>query len=479
MKFNRQLPVLSVAPRAPAFELDPVIPSEFVSKGLSLKQFFSIASAHRYAALIIVLAVTLPTAAIVKFVIPRTYSATATLMVDSEISDRNNNVNAAMLASYQSTRIQLMQSPKVLMPVIETLHLTSDEDYTKDYRGDPALLPYHVMEGLNKNLEIEPGALGSELLNVTALAKTPIKAAEIANLVSEVYADQEPGPAAERAKRYSQQLAELKNKVTAAQEQVTAFRQRTGVAPDLTAQNDVESALLSTLEQRFQEAQNQRRAAEVKAASDQTTGSGFQDSTVARELRAKVNTLESQLAQLSSTLGSQHPKVLELKSELDATRKSLQGETTSYSSQTSADLSAARQLEGKLRAAVEEQRLKVLSFRKVQEEGSKYLLELESAQSVYKRALDGYDEIMFTSGGHGTNVKFVSRAVPPLIAAKPDKVKIMGAALAIGLLLGLLGPMIYELMFNRRIRCADDMERSFEIPVLVELDAIPRGLSTA
>ena len=456
----------------------PAIPSEFTNIGLSFNQFFAIAFAHKIATVIIVLLITLPMAVIVKFVLPRTYSATATLMVDSEISDRAN-ANPAVLASYQSTRIQLMESPKVLMPVIEKLRLTEDPEYTKGYRGDPTLLPYHVMDALSKNLEIEPGVLGSEILSVTASAKSPIKAAAIANSVSEVYADQEPGPAAERAKRYAQQITELKNKVALAQEQVTAFRQRTGVAPDLTAQNDVEATLLNTLEQRYQEAQNQRRAAEVSAGSEQTVGSLFQGSPMARDLRAKVELLESQLAQLSSTLGSQHPKVLELKSQLSSTRRSLAAETTTYSTQTSADLFAARQLEAKLRAAVEEQRLKVLNFRKIQGEGSKYVLELESAQTVYKRALDGYDAIMFTSGGHGTNVKFVSRAVPPLVASKPDKIKLMGGSLAIGLFLGLLGPMTYELLFNRRIRCADDMERSFAVPVLIELDALPRGLSTA
>jgi len=479
LRSNRQLPVLAAAQiRPPAYDSEPAIPAEFVNVGLSLRQFSAIAHAHRYTTLAILLAVILPTAAVVKFVLPRTYSATTTLMVDSEITDRGN-VSPALLTSYQQTRIQLMESPKVLMPVIEKLQLDKQKSYVSGYHGDPKLLPFHVMQVLTKNLEIEPGALGSELLTVTALADNPIEAADIANAVSDVYADQEPGPAAERAKRYAQQLTELKAKVNAAQEQVTAFRQRTGVAPDLTAQNDVEAALLNTLEQRYQEAQNQRRSAEVKAGSGQTTGSGFQDSPLARELRAKLNTLESQLAQMSSTLGPQHPKVVELKSELDATRTALRGETSTYSSQTSTDLAAARELEAKLKSAVEEQRLKVLNFRKVQEEGNKYLLELESAQTVYKRALDGYDQIMFSSGGHGTNVKVVSPAVPPLTAAKPDKLKIMGGALFLGLLFGLLGPLAYDLLFDRRIRCPDDIERSFDIPVLVELGALPTSVGIA
>ena len=182
---------------------------------------------------------------------------------------------------------------------------------------------------------------------------------------------------------------------------------------------------------------------------------------------------------MSSTLGSQHPRVLEMKSELSATRRSLQNESSSYSSQTSADLSGARELEAKLGAAVEQQRVKVLNFKKAQAEGSKYLLEFESAQTVYKRALDGYDAIMFTSGGHGTNVKIVSPAVPPQKAAKPNTLKIMLGMIVLSLLLGLLGPLTYDLLFQRRIRCVDDIERSFDVPVLVELDALPPGLGAA
>jgi capsular polysaccharide biosynthesis protein len=79
---------------------------------------------------------------------------------------------------------------------------------------------------------------------------------------------------------------------------------------------------------------------------------------------------------------------------------------------------------------------------------------------------------MFASGGHTTNVNFVSRAAPPLRATKPNKIKILLMSMVAGLGIGLTGPLGFELLFNRRIRCADDLERSFDIPVLVELDEI-------
>jgi succinoglycan biosynthesis transport protein ExoP len=133
-----------------------------------------------------------------------------------------------------------------------------------------------------------------------------------------------------------------------------------------------------------------------------------------------------------------------------------------------------------LAAAVEEQRTKVLSVRKLQDEGTKYVLELESAQSVYKRALDGYDQIMFATDEHNaTKVNFISRAVPAMKAIKPNKPKLVLLGVVAGLLLGLATPFVYELIFNRRVRCRDDFERGFGVQVLSEFDAINFGPSAA
>jgi uncharacterized protein involved in exopolysaccharide biosynthesis len=102
----------------------------------------------------------------------------------------------------------------------------------------------------------------------------------------------------------------------------------------------------------------------------------------------------------------------------------------------------------------------------------KFELELESAQSVYKRALDGYDQIMFASGGHVANISVVSRAVPPQKATKPNKFKLLILGVMAGIAVGILAPLIYELLINRRIRCRDDFERDFDLPVLMEFDPI-------
>jgi uncharacterized protein involved in exopolysaccharide biosynthesis len=278
------------------------------------------------------------------------------------------------------------------------------------------------------------------------------------------------GPPGERAERYAQQLNELKSKVDQAQQQVTAFHQKNGLIDEGNKTN-VDVVLLATLEGRLLEAQNARRAAEARASGDQSVNDQVLSSTLVQSLKTQLANQESRLAQLSMSYTPQHPDVLESKSQIEAIRRSLASALKSYSANASAGLSVAQRLEQIQQRAVAEQRAKVLANGQLHDDAAKYLLELESAQAVYKRALEGYDQIMFASGGHYTNASFVSRATPPVKASKP---KLLSGFLLGSIAAGMLGlgvPLGYEL-FNRRVRCRDDLERHHGIPVLVEFGAL-------
>jgi succinoglycan biosynthesis transport protein ExoP len=266
--------------------------------------------------------------------------------------------------------------------------------------------------------------------------------------------------------------------VNAAQDQVAAFRQRTGVV-DLSAQRSVESEVLGNMEHRLDDAQNLRRNAEVKSGGHQAVSSGVMQSPMINGLKAQLAAQEVRLAQLTSTLGGQHPKVLELQANIDANKRAIANELNTYSSSATEDVAAAREFERKLEAAIEVQRAKVLAIRARQDEGNKAMLELESAQAVYKRALDGYDEIMFASAGKYNYVNLVSRAAIPLQSSKPNKLKLLIMAMMLSLAAGVAVPAAYELFLNRRIRCMEDLERSFGVPVLIEFDAIGLAASPA
>ncbi len=456
--------------------ITPVIPLNFVYPGLSRSQIFSILWDYRKLSLTIIIFVFLLTALTVALW-PRTYTATATLMVNYEVNDPLNGreLPLGQVGSYIATQVELMQTPEVLLAVVDRLHLTQNRNYSRGYRGDSGTLREWVAKKISKNLAIFQGQLGSQLIYVTYSANNPTEAAHVANAVVDVYKEQDYkrsiGPPGERAQHYAQQLDELKKKVENAQGQVTAFHQKNDLI-DAGDKANIDVALLASLKQRLLEAQNARRVAEARASGNQNFNHQVLSSSLVQSLKSELATQQSRLAELTSAYTPQYPDVLALQAKIEATRRSLASALRSYSVNATADLSTARRLEQNLTLAVAKQQTKILAEDQLQGEGAKYLLELESAQTVYKRALEGYDQILFSSAGHDTNVSFISRATPPVKASKPRILTGLFLGFIAAILLGLGIPLANELL-NRRVRCPDDLERHHGIPVLVEFGTQP------
>lgn len=467
MSNQRQLPVLAGDHASTYVPPAPPVPLQYTQGGLSAAQVLAIIRAHLQLSIILALAFIAITAVVVKL-LPKSYAAQATVLVNYEANDPQRQVPAELFASYMLTQMELIQSRDVLQAVIDKLGLANDPEFAPKNTEGLATPNDYAEKSLRSNLTIEQGK-GIELLYVTATSKDRNKAAAIANALVDAYEARErdriENPKSGRAFEYSEQLKELKAKVDTAEANMEAFRQRTGMA-DVSAQNDIETQTLTGLEQQRLLSQNALREAESKGLGDQSVSTSVLTSQLIQNLKNQLATQEAQLAQLSATLGPRHPKVLELQSQIAATKRSLNQEVQTFRSSSSADVEAARQVEQKMQHAVDAQRAKLVTVRKQQDEGQRLQLELESAQTVYKRALDGYDQIMFAS----TSV--VTRAKAPIESTKPPKMLLFGVGIFVGLLLGVLGPLCYELFFSRRLRCRDDVERDFGIPVLAEFDRI-------
>ena len=461
--------------------MSSVVPLNLVYPGLSPVQIVSILWAHRRLTILIVLLVLTVTAQLLLFW-PRTYTGTATLMVNYEVNDplAGKDLPIGQVGSYISTQVELMQGPGVLLAVVDRLNLTQDKEYASDYRGDRGTLREWVAAKLAKTLAVYQSQLGSQLIYVTYSTTDPDQAAQVANTVAEVYKEQDhtrsAGPPAERAQRYAQQLSDLKSKVDQAQKEVTAFHQRNSVLDEGNKSN-VDVVLLTNLEARLLEAQNMRRLAETRAVVDASVSDQVLSSQHAQLMKTQVAAQELRLAQLRRNYTPDYPEVREAQAQVEDSQRVLASLLQSYSANASAGVSGAQRLEAKLQVAVAEQRTKVLGQVRLRDEAAKYLLELESAQTVYKRALDGYDQIMFASNARQTNVSFVTRATPPVKASKPKVLSgiLLGCIAAAVLGLGL--PLMVEL-FSRRVRCRDDLERQHGIQVLAEFGRLPMRTAT-
>ncbi|HKY93139.1 MAG TPA: Wzz/FepE/Etk N-terminal domain-containing protein [Nevskiaceae bacterium] len=460
----------------------PALPQPYLQPALSLAQVAAIVRAHWKRALAIVAGVT-ALALATSLCLPKTYTATATLMVDYDVTDPlgGKEFPAGLLGNYMATQVELLSSPELLIQVVDRLGLTRIPRYAAGHDGDAATLRDWVQAKVAKRLTVEQGRFGSQLLYVRYSAPSPKEAAEVANAVAQIYSEQVfqrlTRPATERADRYRNELDALKQDVASAQQKVTEFRKRAGLV-DIDARVDTELGQLVSLQEKLLAAQHDRRQAEAALAANPSVGQPVLSSSLIQQLKTQLAGEQAKMAQLRAVLGPKHPDVVELASRIAQTQASLGAQLSTYSDGAASELVAARDLESKLSKAVETQRAAVLESHRLQDEGQKYLLELESAQSVYKHALEGYDRITFAGSGRYTNVSFVSHATPPLKPTKPRVLRNTALGAMLGMLLGLCGPLGFELL-HRRVRCRDDLERDHGIPVLIEFDALPAHRSPA
>jgi succinoglycan biosynthesis transport protein ExoP len=454
-----------------------VIPEPVSDQGMSIAQFSAILLAYwKQIALITLLTAALSAAAI-KY-LPKTYTATTTLIVSSDVKDAlaGRDFPVELINNYVSTQIELMTSPIVLVPVLQQLNLMADKSFTGGVVGSSEAVQANVQKNLAAAIKVERGT-GGQLLYVSASAKTAVKAAAIANAVASVYIDQDRrrlnDPAAERAQRYTEELAELRAKVSVAQEKVTAFGRDNGIDDLNSGSTGLEERALDALHQKLLDTQTIRRSLESKQVGLPSFEGPNGTTTTVLPSKALLDKQLAELAQLSATYGPQHPKIVELNAQIALTRQAFADEKRSVSANTDSQLAQAKELEHKYQQAIVDQEAKVAKIRQAGAEGGKLLLELESAKAVYKQALDGFDQIMFQAVANHTNVTVVSQAVPPLRPSKPNKIKLMMMALVGAVALGVAAPLGYGLFVARRLRCRDDMERDFGIAVLAQLEAVP------
>jgi uncharacterized protein involved in exopolysaccharide biosynthesis len=464
---------ISIQPAPP-----PLLPSgppegDEGSAGMSVTQVMCILRAFWKHSLVTTIGVVALGAAAVHMM-PKMYVATGTVLIrpgDSTVL----NPAEQLPQTFILTQAELIVSASALTPVIDKLDLTHDPQFTKGFTGTPAAVRDVVVASLRDAVLVTPG-VGSDLMHISVSYPEPRKAAEIANAITDEYIRQERtrtmGPANSSLALYEAELKELKKKVDEAQKRVSQFRQDHGMI-DLEG-DTVDTAQLADLGGKLLAALNQQRELETNQVSPEANSQDVIGNEGVPTLRGQLNADQEELATLLKTLGERHPSVVALQARIEATRKALANEVQAISTNRQRSLANARELVRKYQQAVDEQGRKVVERRTVQDQASALLLDLKSAQETYLKAQNGFDAKRYDVPQNG-HVSLVERATPPIKATKPNKPKLYILAQMAGLGFGLGWPFAYELLLDRRLRCRDDLERTFRMPVLAQFGPIGAG----
>jgi uncharacterized protein involved in exopolysaccharide biosynthesis len=167
-----------------------------------------------------------------------------------------------------------------------------------------------------------------------------------------------------------------------------------------------------------------------------------------------------------------HPALARLATERETTRAQLDQAMQSVQGDAQSKLRAARQVERSLTEEVYRQRNGLVLEGAERDEAAQLRLTLESAQTVYRRALEGYDAVVFAAETDRKNIEMASPAAPPVepLGGARWRLAALGVVCSGGR--ALLGPLLAE-WASRRVRTAFDWERDHGLPVLGELAGTP------
>lgn len=441
---------------------------------MSFGQFLSILRA-RWWVLVLVLGLTLATTIVVSLLLPKQYTATASVVVDFKPDPITAAVFGGMPSpAVMATQVDILTSERVALRVVQANRLSENAQIRaqwQDETGGEGTVEQWLITLFQKSLDVQPSR-ESSVIRVGYKAPDPRFAAGMANAFVQAYIDTalalRVNPALKYSGFFDQQVKDAREALEKAQSKVSDFQRAKGIiATD--ERLDVENARLNELSSQL--VALQAVAAESRSRQTQASAGAGERMTevlsnpVINQLKADISRAEAQLKLLGARLGDAHPQVVEAKASLGELRNRLDLETKRVTGGVGVTSTINNQREAQLRAALDAQRSQVLRMKGVRDEGQVLQRELESAQRTYDAVQTRLAQSSLESQTTQSNVNVLTQAVAPLQPSSPNLPLNVALAVFLGGLLAVGTALLLELM-DRRVRSVDDVIAALDLPVI-------------
>lgn len=425
------------------------------------------------------LVATVLAAVVVTLLLPKTYEATASILVDNRDEQSINGTMASNRdrTGFMQTQLDIISSMEVARRVVRDLNLADSPNVKADYAqaGGRGSIEEWVAGGVLAGLKVTSSQ--SSVISLTYAAGDPKTAADVANAFAKAYMDTtlhlRTEPSKQAAGWFEEQLGGLRKAFEEAQSKLARYQREKGIIVS-DERLDIENARLSELSTQALQAQNLTFDASSRSGTASSRGAGSMPEVLAnplvQSLKGEVLRAESKLAELSTRLGPNHPQYQQQASEIAALRSRLGAEMGSIVSGSQQATAQSRARESQLTAALDAQRKKVVEMRDARNESLVMQREVETAQKAYEAALARYLVNKVESGARSTNVTVLNPASEPMRHSKPKTLLNIILGFVVGLVLGLGAVFLLELL-DRRVRSGEDLEAGLDAPLLGTLHA--------
>jgi chain length determinant protein EpsF len=428
--------------------------------------------------LLTTIAVALLSAIAFKSILPPSYVATASVLVNANQPDTITGVmlSPQLMPGYIATQVDVIGSHNVALKVADDLKLASDPEVKQDFMNSThgvGNIRDWLADALLQDLSITPSR-ESNLIDVTYKSTDPESAMVIANAFVKAYIqtnlELQTAPAAQTNKWYESQLNELRTKLATAQKSLSSYQQSKGIV-NVDENLDVESTRLAGTAAQLTTAQDQTFDSTSRNSRSGDQLSDVMNNPVIQALRTQLATAESKLDQLSRSVGKNHPDYQRATAEVSTLRERIVAETRNAQQSVNTSMHVAQQREAELRSSLASQKEKLLALKQNRDASAILVQDVESAQKAYDMALQRATETRMASQTNQTNISLLNPATMPTRPASKSIIIIAILAILMGSFLGLALTLVAE-MLDRRVRTDSDLTDVLDLPVLVTLNSI-------
>jgi polysaccharide biosynthesis transport protein len=390
------------------------------------------------------------------------------------------------------TQVRILQSDTLALDVAQRtgLHqnravVGADAVQTTSARAsndiDPHLQPA-LLSYIHNNLHVLPLAK-TRIIEIRFTSTDPKLAAAIVNATAAAYIEQNfkarYDATVQTSEWLSREMSDLQTRAESAQEKLVAYQRQNGIV-EIGDKQDVVTSKLDDLNKELTAAEADRihKEAAYRMAADAAGNVRSDGNTLADKLREKQADLRTQFAQMNTQLGPNHPKLLEVKSQLDEVDRNLQAEEKRNTTKTKNEYLAALEREKLLRTAFDAQKDQAnqLNGRSVQ--FSILKRDVETSRALYESLLQRLKEAGVLASIKSSNVHIVDAARVPTHPSKPNIPQNLTYALGAGLFGGLILAFALEALDNT-VRTPEQMRMISGLPSLGIIPFAPDTRATS
>lgn len=441
---------------------------------MNFAQFLLILKARKTVVLL-TLILTVVATLVVSLMLPKTYKATSTLVMNYKGVDPLTGIAMPgnLMPGYMATQIDIISSKNVALRVVDQLRLAESPAVQTQFReatGGRGTVRDWLADLLLRKVEVEPSR-ESSVVGVSFKGSDPQFAAVVANAFAEEYQRISIQLKAEPMKKasgyFNEQIKVLRDNVEQAQSRLSKYQQEHGIV-SVDNRLDVESNRLNDLSAQLVAAQTQ--AMEARSRQSVASGRGAEspdvnNSPLIQNLRVTLNSSEARLAEMGQRLSPNHPQYQSAKAEVEKLRATLNENLRMTQNTVGNTASILNSREAEIRAALDAQKAKVLELNRSRDELNVLSKDVEMAQRAFDMASLRASQTRIEGQADQSDVAVLNPAVAPLESSGPRVGLNVALSVFLGLLLGIGLAMLAE-MFDRRVRSESDLTDVAEVPVL-------------